>query len=314
MNSTIINKMLPTPSFWSFLFPSLALHGFLGLILLQAAFSPKPPWIEKVITIQIVDMPVNREEKRISPVSSGTEKIIPPCTSLPPLEKELFFPTTARLKEEQPGIPTEELSSPKQDFQEQLPLKGGEEKLGEIVGKPVESITPGRAIEDFSPAPGEKPGDGGLPTRKENRGSVAVVDFGLGGSVDKSPKKKQVGELGQGQGGKTGPPASLHVAEKGRDDLAAYLSAVRWKIDEVKKYPRKAIRKNWTGTVIIAFQINQEGKVRDIKLIQSSGHHILDEEGMAILRRASPLPRPPSWKKEKLELEIPILFSLDRKK
>ncbi len=316
MNSTIIIKMLPTPSFWSFLFPSLALHGFLGLILLQAAFSPKPPFIERVITIQIVEAPAIREEKRVpSSVPIMMKKISSPSPSLPPMEKDLAPQTVTPPKEEWSAVPSETLNSPKQDLLEQLPRQEGERKSAEIAERPTESTTAGHEIKGFSLTLEEKPGGaGGLPTRKENRGSVAVVDFGLGGSIDKSPEKKQTEESGSGQGQKTGSLGSLQGEGKGRGDLSTYLSVVRWRIDGVKKYPREAIRKNWEGIVVISFQIDRQGEVNGIKLIQSSGHLVLDEEGKATLKRASPLPLPPLWEKENLELQIPILFSIDRKK
>ncbi|MBM4332886.1 MAG: TonB family protein [Deltaproteobacteria bacterium] len=355
MNSTIINKILPGSSLWSFFLPSLALHGFLGLILVQTALSPKPPFTERVIPIRIVEATEIREEKRVLSSVPKMKKIFSQFTekelfpSFLPMEREFAQQTATPSKEEQSDVPTETLNSLRQDIIEQLPQPEGERNSAEIAESPAESTTAGQELKGFALTLAEKPGDGGLPAPQGKNWSESLESEGIGpfGSTGKSPEKKQteesgsgqgekmgspgsgqgekpespssgqgekMGSPGSGQGEKTGSPGSPPGAGKGKGDLFTYLSAVRLKIDKVKKYPQEALRKNWEGTVVLAFQINWQGEVNGIKLIQSSGHPILDEEGKAILRRASPLPLPPLWEKESLELQIPILFSIDRKK
>ncbi|MDI6754720.1 MAG: energy transducer TonB [Thermodesulfobacteriota bacterium] len=322
MNSTITKIIIPGSSLWSFFLPSLALHGFLGLILVQTALSPKPPFIERVITIQIVEATAIREEKRVPSSVPKMEKIFSQFKekelfpSLLPMEKELAPQTATPSKEEQSDVPNETLNSPKQEIMEQLPRQEGERNSVEIAESPAESTTAGQELKGFALALAEKPGDGGLPAPQGRRWSesLELEGIGPGGPTGKSPEKKQTEESGSGQGEKTGSPGSPQGAGKGGGDLLTYLRAVRLKIDKVKKYPQEALRKNWEGKVVLAFQINRQGEVNGLKLIQSSGHPVLDEEGKATLRRASPLPLPPLWEKENLELQIPILFSIDRKK
>ena len=86
------------------------------------------------------------------------------------------------------------------------------------------------------------------------------------------------------------------------------------RIEKAKRYPRKARRKGCEGKVIVSFQIDPRGEVREIRLVQSCGYPELDEEGMATLRRASPFPSPLLIEKEKLVLEVPILFKLEQRK
>lgn len=64
----------------------------------------------------------------------------------------------------------------------------------------------------------------------------------------------------------------------------------------------------------LSFEINRKGEVAEIRLIQSSGYSDLDDEGIATLRRASPFPSPLLIEKEKLVLEVPLLFKLEEKK
>ena len=101
---------------------------------------------------------------------------------------------------------------------------------------------------------------------------------------------------------------------KGRADLGSYLATARMRIEKAKRYPREARRKGCEGKVIVSFQIDRRGEVGEIRLVQSCGYPELDEEGMATLRRASPFPSPLLIEKEKLVLEVPILFKLEEKK
>lgn len=47
------------------------------------------------------------------------------------------------------------------------------------------------------------------------------------------------------------------------------------------------------GVAGIVFDVNEDGGLRDVKVAVSSGNKSLDEEAQAIIRHASPFPRPP---------------------
>jgi len=137
------------------------------------------------------------------------------------------------------------------------------------------------------------------------------------GRIESSGIKGKGGGEGRGKvemefGGKGVASLTGSSEGKGRSDFSSYLHSARMRIEQAKKYPREAIRKKWEGKVVISFQIDQRGEAGEIKIVQSSGHRVLDEEGKATIRRASPFPAPPSLEKEKLQLQIPILFRLDR--
>ena len=77
------------------------------------------------------------------------------------------------------------------------------------------------------------------------------------------------------------------------------------------KYPRIAQRRQMSGQVLIAIQIDGDGSLISNNVKKSSGHQILDKEAMNIMERSKPFPLPPYGKKNSvINYEVPIIFSL----
>jgi TonB family protein len=60
-----------------------------------------------------------------------------------------------------------------------------------------------------------------------------------------------------------------------------------------KRYPAEATRRGYTGVVNVKFVIDSTGQVLEAAIVKSSGSKALDDEALAMLRRASPVPAPP---------------------
>ena len=61
---------------------------------------------------------------------------------------------------------------------------------------------------------------------------------------------------------------------------------------------------------MIAFSMNRAGQVTSARLLQSSGDRVLDDEAVALPRRASPLPPPPAeLGGGAINLNVPVRFS-----
>ena len=111
---------------------------------------------------------------------------------------------------------------------------------------------------------------------------------------------------GQGRGGSGGGTG------KGNPDAEqAYLAHIIKKLDRHKKYPSAARNRRLDGVVTVSFSVNRQGQVSGSRLVKSSGHPALDQEAMALLRRATPFqPMPEALQRPQLLLNIPIEFSL----
>jgi len=49
-------------------------------------------------------------------------------------------------------------------------------------------------------------------------------------------------------------------------------------------YPKEALQAHWTGVSTVAFLIDTDGKVRNAKVLKSSGHDMLDDAALTTLQ------------------------------
>lgn len=90
-----------------------------------------------------------------------------------------------------------------------------------------------------------------------------------------------------------------------------YKILVASKIEGEKHYPLSAKRRKLQGVGYISLRINAVGKLEFVKLIKSSGHEVLDETALNMVRSAAPFPRfPESLKVPYFDIQLPIQFTL----
>ncbi|WP_456406968.1 TonB family protein [Thiolapillus sp.] len=88
---------------------------------------------------------------------------------------------------------------------------------------------------------------------------------------------------------------------------AAYLEAWRKKVERVGNlnYPDEAKRKKLYGDLLLHVSLRADGSVKQIRVVRSSGHKILDDAAVRIVRLASPFaPFPAEIRKEVDILDI----------
>jgi protein TonB len=62
---------------------------------------------------------------------------------------------------------------------------------------------------------------------------------------------------------------------------------------------------------VVRFKVDRSGQVIASEVVKSSGSELLDEEALALLKRASPLPAPPgAIAEEMLDNVLPIYFGM----
>ena len=99
------------------------------------------------------------------------------------------------------------------------------------------------------------------------------------------------------------PPVTDQLANF-RAQLAAYLA-------RYKRYPHGSQVKGEEGTAMIRFTLDRQGGVSAARIERGSGHAMLDDEVMALLRRAAPLPATPAAiPANSLDIVVPVQFSL----
>lgn len=83
--------------------------------------------------------------------------------------------------------------------------------------------------------------------------------------------------------------------------FAAYMEAWRAKVERIGNinYPDEARRRKLSGSLLLDVAINPDGSVREITVRRSSGHKILDDAAVRIVKLASPFaPFPDDFRKE----------------
>ncbi|MFL0796285.1 MAG: energy transducer TonB [Cellvibrionaceae bacterium] len=96
------------------------------------------------------------------------------------------------------------------------------------------------------------------------------------------------------------------VSAKQADDAAYFL---RWRetVETIgnRYYPEEARRQQLFGDVRLLVSLKPNGTIYEARVLQSSGHNILDNAALQIVHRAAPFaPFPPKIKKEVDRLEI----------
>ncbi len=97
----------------------------------------------------------------------------------------------------------------------------------------------------------------------------------------------------------------------GINSQTSYAGEIIKKINEYKYYPQQARLLKLTGNVELAFSITEKGNLNaGIIVITSSGHTVLDQTAVKIVKNAAPFPHFPENIKEKvLNLKVNIDFN-----
>ncbi len=108
--------------------------------------------------------------------------------------------------------------------------------------------------------------------------------------------------------GASGTGAATDEADSTQTD---YLATLRRWFEKNKSYPQQARIGRQEGTAILRVIFDRDGYVLEYELVRSSGHATLDREVKAMIERAAPLPPiPAELNRRRLELRVPIQFSL----
>jgi protein TonB len=110
-------------------------------------------------------------------------------------------------------------------------------------------------------------------------------------------------------------PAALRTAEQVKGGAprieSSWQSSLVRQLQRYKRYPPGAQSRNEQGIVLLSFSLDRSGHVLAHRIVKTSGYADLDDEVMAMIVRAEPLPPfPDSMPQTRLDLTVPIRFSL----
>lgn len=115
-------------------------------------------------------------------------------------------------------------------------------------------------------------------------------------------------------GALTGADASTREggadAGSGNAAVSNYPGRVARKLQAALRYPPAAARRGITGEARVHFVVDAGGRVRDVRLVASSGSDLLDRAAVETVRRAAPLPPiPKAAGRSEWSFTAPVSFS-----
>ncbi|MEE4016040.1 TonB family protein [Roseibium sp. FZY0029] len=103
--------------------------------------------------------------------------------------------------------------------------------------------------------------------------------------------------------------ANARTNDGGTKATSNYQGKVVAKLRRAKRYPREAKRQRLVGTVNVGFTISSNGAVSGIRITRSSGHPVLDQAALDMVRRASPMPKfPGDIRVARMNMQVPVRF------
>jgi len=107
-------------------------------------------------------------------------------------------------------------------------------------------------------------------------------------------------------------PAAARAGSRSNNTVApSWISALLAHLNRYKRYPEAARSRRGQGVVMLAFTVDRSGHVLARHITRSSGTTAFDDEALAMLRRAEPLPPfPASMSGPSRSFNVPIRFAL----
>jgi protein TonB len=91
-----------------------------------------------------------------------------------------------------------------------------------------------------------------------------------------------------------------------------WLAESLWqRIEQLKRYPSQARTRHWEGKVILEAVIRDDGTIMELRIEESSGHAILDQDALNVVKKASPLALKHSLGQPHITILVPISYNLE---
>ncbi|MGD9850596.1 MAG: TonB family protein [Nitrospirales bacterium] len=91
-----------------------------------------------------------------------------------------------------------------------------------------------------------------------------------------------------------------------------WLAQTIWsQIEKYKRYPTKARQKEWEGQVVLEAVIRQDGTILNLRVSETSGYEILDQDAVSLLWKLSPLTLEHALGRTQITILVPLTYQLD---
>ncbi len=145
------------------------------------------------------------------------------------------------------------------------------------------------------------------PAAPDGASSEDIASAGNGQATDQAAGDSEgPGPDGAAGGGSLGPGGPSAAAVQ-----ASYIAALQAQLARSQSYPERARDRGQEGVAMLAFTIDGNGNLVQASIQASSGHSLLDDATLDMVRRAAPFPPiPTALGRSTLALVVPIQFHL----
>ncbi|HWN50093.1 MAG TPA: energy transducer TonB [Xanthobacteraceae bacterium] len=169
---------------------------------------------------------------------------------------------------------------------------------------------------DLAPGPNEPESEQTPPPKEETKPPEEVAEVAL--PVPEPPKPEPPAEEKPPTAMPSiampptlAPPVAGAAVQPSAAIVRRWESELVAHIERFKRYPIEARARGQQGLARVAFTIDRDGRVRASHILQTSGSPELDQESLAMLNRAQPMPKPPSQvQTSELSFVVPVRFNI----
>lgn len=109
----------------------------------------------------------------------------------------------------------------------------------------------------------------------------------------------------------TNPSPAESLANKKEKQRNYLLGELQNRLSKYLTYPLRARRRGWQGDVIVAFHINENGQLNNLRLAHSSGHSLLDRSALSAIRKLHNIAMPDHLGPlQAMDLQLPVHYRL----
>jgi periplasmic protein TonB len=182
---------------------------------------------------------------------------------------------------------------------------------------PEAPATPATPPNDVMPGPPEAESEPTPPPEEETKPPEVEAEVALPVPEPPKPEPPQEQHVATATPSVEAPPSQPSPPTPGAEVNTLRKDMIRWEstlaahLERFKRYPADARARHETGIARVAFTIDREGHVLAMRVVQSSGWTSLDQEALAMLTRAQPMPRPPErLAARQLSFVVPVRFTI----
>lgn len=103
----------------------------------------------------------------------------------------------------------------------------------------------------------------------------------------------------------------LQTSRETQQDYGWLAESLWQRIEQLKRYPTRARMRHWEGKVVLEAVIRDDGTILELRVEETSGHAILDQDALAVVKKASPLTLKHPLGQPRITILVPISYSLE---